>query len=394
VEYRTRVVLLDNLEEAKKVLREIGAEEAGVEIMAPKAIHRVIRVKNIPLRAAHVLKQEMLALGGEAAVSREVMALTATASDVLLMGTLKQFRRLAEKLRHQYFGLPRLAEEIGNVLKSVEGSGPRVLDCRGRSLVLGERTLVMGILNVTPDSFSDGGLYLEPEQAIRRAEEMVEEGADIIDVGAVSTRPGHTPVPPEEEWRRLAPVLEELVKRVSVPVSVDTWRAATARAALEAGVHMINDQWALAADPELARVVAGYQVPVVLMHNQDHRHYEDLMGDIIGFLRRGIEAAEEAGVPPEKIIVDPGIGFGKDTEQNLEVLHRLGELKSLGRPILLGTSRKSVIGNVLGLPVGERLEGTAATVALGIAQGADIVRVHDVKAMVRVARMADAIVRR
>ncbi|MGB9886934.1 MAG: dihydropteroate synthase [Moorellales bacterium] len=394
MDYNPRILLLDRQTEAEVALRQIGVEEAGVAIMAPKAVYRVIKVENIPLRAAHILKQEMLSLGGEAAVSREVMALTADRSEIILMGTLKQFRRLGEKLRHQYFGLPRLAEELAALLGHLEARSVRVLDCRGRQLVLGERTLVMGILNVTPDSFSDGGLYLEPDRAVARAREMVAEGADIIDVGAVSTRPGHTPVSAEEEWRRLAPVLSRLVEAVEVPVSVDTWRAATAEAALALGAHLINDQWGLQADPDLARVAARYGAPVVLMHNQEHRQYRDLMGDILRFLRRSVAIAEENGIPREKLIVDPGIGFGKDTEQNLEVLHRLGELRSLGLPILLGTSRKSVIGNTLGLPVEERLEGTAATVALGIASGADIIRVHDVKAMVRVARMADAVVRR
>lgn len=394
VGHNTRLLVLDNLSAARTALRALGVEEAGVEIMAPKAVHYVLKVERIPLRAAHILKQEMLSLGGEAAVPRGVLALAVEESDVILMGTVRQLRRLAEKLRHQYFGLPQLGEEILGVLARAEEPPSGVLDCRGRPLVLGERTLVMGILNVTPDSFSDGGLYLDPEKALARAQEMVAEGADLIDVGAVSTRPGHLPVPPEEEWRRLEPVLGPLVRSVNVPVAVDTWRAETARAALEAGVHLINDQWALRGDPALAAVAARYGAPVILMHNQDHRTYRDLMGDIIRFLREGIRLAEEAGIPPEKIIVDPGIGFGKDTAQNLEVLQHLGELRSLGKPILLGTSRKSVIGNTLGLPVGERLEGTAATVALGIAQGADIVRVHDVAAMVRVARMTDAIVRR
>ncbi|MCR4420337.1 MAG: dihydropteroate synthase [Clostridia bacterium] len=385
---------LANRTEAETALRSIGVEEAGVAIMAPKAVHRVIKVENIPLRAAHILKQEMLSLGGEAAVSREVMALTADKSEVILMGTLRQFERLTEKLRHQYFGLPSLAEQLSALLRHAEGRPVRLLDCRGRRLVVGERTLVMGILNVTPDSFSDGGLYLDPGKALARAQEMVAEGADLIDVGGVSTRPGHTPVPAEEEWRRLAPVLGRLAETVEAPISVDTWRAEVARRALETGAHLINDQWGLQADPDLARVAARYGAPVILMHNQEHREYRDLMGDILRFLRRGIEIAERSGLTRDRLIADPGIGFGKDTEQNLEVLHRLPELRSLGLPILIGTSRKSVIGNTLGLPVEERLEGTAATVALGIAFGADIIRVHDVKAMVRVARMTDAVVRR
>lgn len=268
-----------------------------------------------------------------------------------------------------------------------------ILDCRGYRLAWGERTLVMGILNVTPDSFSDGGRYLDPGRAVQHAWEMVEQGADIIDVGGESTRPGATPVDAAEELRRLMPVLERLVADgLPVPISVDTYRAGTAREALACGAHMINDVWGLKADPDLAEVAAASGAPIILMHNQHGTKYRDLMGDIIASLRQSVELAVQRGVPREQIVVDPGIGFGKDTAQNLQVLKHLRRLQVLGCPVLLGTSRKSVIGNTLGLPVEDRLEGTAATVAWSIAQGADIVRVHDVKEMVRVARMVDAII--
>ncbi|TDA70749.1 MAG: dihydropteroate synthase [Clostridia bacterium] len=251
----------------------------------------------------------------------------------------------------------------------------------------------MGILNVTPDSFSDGGRYFGAGRAREHAWEMVEQGADIIDIGGESTRPGAVSVGAAEELRRLMPVLESLVAEdFPVPISVDTYRAETAREALACGAHMLNDIWGLKADPELAAVAAAYRAPVILMHNQHGTEYRDLMEDVRASLRRSVELAVERGVPREQVVIDPGIGFGKDTAQNLKVLKHLRQLQVLGRPILLGTSRKSVIGNTLGLPVDERLEGTAATVAWGIAQGADIVRVHEVKEMVRVARMMDAII--
>ncbi|HEY8393172.1 MAG TPA: dihydropteroate synthase [Thermaerobacter sp.] len=264
-----------------------------------------------------------------------------------------------------------------------------------RRFAWGERTYVMGILNVTPDSFSDGGHYLDPERALEHALAMEEEGADIIDVGAESTRPGAAPVPAEEELRRLLPVLRRLAPRVRVPISVDTYKAEVARAALAEGAAMINDVGGLQKDPAMAAVAAKAGVPVVVMHSRPHghTHYDDLWADVLGFLRRSLELAEAAGLPPEYVIVDPGFGFGKTAEHNLELLRGLHRLRTLGRPVLLGTSRKSTIGQVLNLPVSQRLEGTAATVVLAIPHGVDIVRVHDVAPIVRLVRMADAIVR-
>ena len=269
------------------------------------------------------------------------------------------------------------------------------IPCGRRTLEVGRRTLIMGILNVTPDSFSDGGRWAEPESAVARALEMLSEGADIIDVGGESTRPGHLPVPAGEEMRRVLPVIRAI--RTAAPdavISVDTQKAGVAEAALEAGADMLNDIWGLQRDPEMARVAARYRCPVVVMHNQEGTEYADLVGDITAFFERSLELARAAGLPQEHIILDPGVGFGKTPLQNLEVIQRLGEFCQLNRPLLLATSRKSTIGKVLGgLPPEERLEGTAATVAIGIANGADIVRVHDVRAMKRVAQVADAIVR-
>jgi len=273
------------------------------------------------------------------------------------------------------------------------GQRPPPITIGGREFAWGERTYVMGIVNVTPDSFSGDGLARDVSAAVEQAVRMCREGADIIDVGGESTRPGFEPIPAEEEIRRTLPVIERLVREVDSPVSIDTYKAEVARAALAAGAAMVNDVHGFRRDPEVAAAAAEFGVPAVAMHNQRGREYRDVIGDITAGLLESLRIAGERGLPRERVIVDPGFNFGWTAEQALEMLRRLGELRTLGRPVLVGTSRKSTIGSVLGLPVEERLEGTAATVALTIAGGADIVRVHDVKEMVRVARMADAVVR-
>ncbi|MFQ6019543.1 MAG: dihydropteroate synthase [Dehalococcoidia bacterium] len=270
---------------------------------------------------------------------------------------------------------------------------PHPIAIGGRQFRWGQRTYVMGAINVTPDSFSGDGLAHDVEAAVERAVRFREEGADIIDVGGESTRPGSQPIPVEEEIRRTRPVIERLSREVDVPISIDSYKAPVVRAALAAGTSMVNDVHGFRHDPEVARTAAEYGVPAVAMHNQRGRDFHDVVGDITVGLLDSLRIAREAGLPEERIIVDPGFNFGWTEEQALEMLRRLGELRALGRPLLIGTSRKSTIGVVLGLPVEERLEGTAATVAIAIANGADIVRVHDVGAMARVARMADAIVR-
>ena len=271
----------------------------------------------------------------------------------------------------------------------------------GKTLTLGERTLVMGILNVTPDSFSDGGRYNTRDAMLHHMEEMVRDGADIIDLGAESSRPGFTPMPAAEEIERLLPFLEALVAECPVPISVDTFKAETAKVAAAHGAHMLNDIWGLqyAAEPgAMAKVAADCGLPIVVMHNQAGKAYAgDIIASMQAFFRRSLALAEEAGVKRENIILDPGIGFGKDVAGNLEVLRRQRELLIIGGmeyPLLLGTSRKSFIGATLDLPVEERMEATGATCVLGIERGAGIVRVHDVKPIARMVRMTDAILRR
>ena len=268
----------------------------------------------------------------------------------------------------------------------------RITRCGNMEFRWGERTYVMGIVNVDPDSFSGDGLP-DAESAIEQGKRFAAEGADIIDVGGESTRPGFQPISAEEELRRVLPVIEKLASALSLPVSIDTYKSEVARRAVAAGACMINDVWELKRDPKLAQVVADRRVPLVISQNQRDSRFHDFFPELIASLKKSIQVALDAGVDWNNIIVDPGVGFGKTVEQNVEIVRRLAELKALGRPILLGTSRKSFIGHVLDLPVDQRLEGTAATIAIGIANGADIVRVHAVAQMVRVARMSDAIVR-
>jgi len=276
----------------------------------------------------------------------------------------------------------------------------------------GKKTYVMGIINVTPDSFSGDGLLHDDEwiaRAVIQGEQFARDGADILDIGGESTRPGSVAVKTDEELGRVIPVVEKLVKHTNLPISIDTYKADVAEAALDAGASMVNDVWGLRMDPKMALLCASRNVPIVIMHNrsrardavQEERlggryvgtQYNDLLADVASELQNSIDLARAAGIPNEHIIIDPGIGFGKTIEQNLTLLRKLDYFKSLGYPILLGPSNKSFIGYTLDLPPDDRMEGTAATVAIGIDRGADIIRVHQVKSMVRIAKMTDAIVR-
>lgn len=272
----------------------------------------------------------------------------------------------------------------------------RIIDCRGIPLTLGERTLIMGIVNVTPDSFSDGGKYDTVDKAVVHAKQLISEGADILDIGGESTRPGHEPVPAEEELRRVVPVVEALKREyVRVPISIDTYKASVAEAALEAGAHIINDVWGGKAEPDILKVAARAKAPIMLMHNRFDMNYgPDFVQDVLDDLRESVKNAIAAGVPQEHIMLDPGLGFVKNYEHNLLLMNRLRDLVALGYPVVLGTSRKRFIRETLdGAPADEVVEGTVATTVLGIAHGVGIVRVHDVRANKRAAQMADAIVR-
>lgn len=262
--------------------------------------------------------------------------------------------------------------------------GPYTLDYR-------KKTYIMGILNVTPDSFSDGGKYNQLDEALRHAEQMVKDGADIIDIGGESTRPGYERISDQEEIERVVPVIEAISKNFEVSISIDSYKSVVAKEAIQAGAHIINDIWGAKADPDMASVAADLQVPIILMHNRDGNQYESFMRDALKDLYESIAIVKKAGVKDENIILDPGIGFGKTVDQNLEMMRNLNILVALGYPVLLATSRKSTIGHVLNLPTSERVEGTIATNCFGIQQGCQIIRVHDVKEHARAVKMMDAL---
>lgn len=389
----SRIICIENLAVAKEEIRKIGVDADGIPWLAPKAIFITVKIDNVSPFVGNVLKQEMLGAGGDVAVNRGVANCSVEKSSVLIMGTLAQFRKLIYKLNMQVGSLQEISKELATVVTAVEVGKSDIFECGKYHLPIGEKTYVMGILNITPDSFSDGGNYTSIDEAVKRAKEMIELGADIIDIGGESTRPGHAPVDPFEEINRVVPIIERLTREFEIPISVDTSKAIVAQKALAAGACIVNDIWGFQKDENLAKVVSESSAGAILMHNSLDTNYSDVCGDTIRFLKKSIEIAERAGIRRNSIMIDPGIGFGKTTEQNLEVMRRLKELSALGYPVLIGTSRKSMIGKVLDLPVDDRLEGTAATIALGIANGVDFVRVHDVGQMVRVARMTDAMVR-
>jgi len=339
----------------------------------------------------------MLSLGGDAAVARGSVACSVPTTDVLIMGTIKQLSSLAKKIEKQPFGLNIIAqnimETIGNVVQK-----EFILKTSRREIVLDRQTKVMGILNVTPDSFSDGGLFYAQEKAIERGLQMAEEGADMIDIGGESTRPGSRSVPVDVELKRIVPVIKGLIKKIKIPLSVDTKKARVAEQAMEAGAEIINDISALNGDRNMADTVRRKRAALVLMHmkgqpgnmQKGNLEYDNLMGEIADYLKKSAQKAIKAGVKKEAIVVDPGIGFGKTMQDNYKILKNLSELKSLGMPIMIGTSRKSFIGKITGEEPQERIEGTAATVTAAIMSGCHIIRVHDVAAMKKVAAVTDA----
>ena len=395
--FNAHIIEINNLKQAEIELSKIKCDKIGISIMSNKAILKIIKMQKVSAKDANLLKQTFLAKGGEVAVARGTADLSVRYTDVLICATLKQYKLALAQLKIQPWGLPKIAMAIEHVLYTSEHFPKREYYWDKHTLsIMPRRTLIMGILNFTPDSFSDGGQYNTMDTALRHVEEMIKNGADIIDIGAESTRPygGSEKISAEEELNRLAPLLEKLISISGVPISVDTYKASVASEALKLGAHMINDVWGLQGDAEMAKVVGQYDVPVIIMHNQKGTHYEqDIMLHLYDFLQTSINLGLESGIDFGKFIIDPGIGFGKTHEQNLIVMSRLEELKSLGCPILLGTSRKKFIGEVLNLPVEDRVEGTGATVAVGITKGCNIIRVHDVLAMARIAKMTDMMMR-
>ena len=412
--FNVRLAQPAGLPALRRELDAMGIDQSSVEseVHTSSDIIRLDRVPN-PVAAelaTRCASSSVLVLAPPPGTAR------AEEGPLLLVGPRGALAQALEHLAAAQTPGAAAANEILAAIGRLAGADTPICRIGPAEFDWGARTYIMGIVNVTPDSFSGDGLLATGvaesaiAAAVRQAHQFVEQGADIIDVGGESTRPGAEPVDAQTETERVVPVIERLHSESDAVISVDTYKASVAAAALAAGAHMVNDIWALEGDPEMPAVVSTAQVPVVLMHNRSRRararqhpalgghyvdvSYGDLMGDILADLRRVIDGALAAGIAASRIIIDPGIGFGKTVAQNLEVLNRVGELRVLGLPILLGTSRKSFIGHVLNLPPEERLEGTAATVALGILRrGADIVRVHDVRAIARVARMVDAAMR-
>ena len=361
----------------------MGVDPVGIDIMEGKSRHHLIRLDDVDLRAALILKQDMLSLGGEAALCREAAGLAIRKTPVLLMGTTRQMRGLVSKLGEQPFTLADLSRSIEELLDNIDNGSRYVV--RGQDLLSGGRKAVVGILNVTEDSFSDGGKYAERESAVARGIEMAAQGADIIDVGGESTRPGARPVNAKEEMEKVIPVIKDLVAEGVNSISVDTTRSEVAEKAIQEGACILNDISGMTFDPRMLHVAAASEASVILMHTrgrsetmQDDLVYDDLMGEVCSYLEGAMDLAMGEGIPAERICLDPGIGFGKSIEQNLELISRIGELRSLGAAVMVGASRKSFIGRLTGADVEHRMPGSVSAAVAAAMKGADMVRVHDI----------------
>lgn len=393
--FNLRFLSLSDLKEVKQFNKTfIHPSDYGAGYMADKASRFNIYAENLRDPAVGILKETILSCGGELVSNHNVLIRQCGTSAVVMMLTKHQAEAIIPRLKMQQFGLPQFAAELEELFAQTKPQSDRVIPYNGGELVFGKRTLIMGILNCTPDSFSDGGLWFDTDCAVEHAFQMEADGADIIDIGGESTRPGSAVVTAEEELNRILPVLERLKGKLRVPISVDTYKAETAKVALEAGAAIINDVWGFQYDHgEMAAVAAEADCPIILMRNKDNAIYDDFMAEMMAYLRRSIKIAVDAGCDRNKIIVDPGFGFGTEKEHNLLLTNKLKEMTSLGCPVLMAASHKKTVGLVLDAPADQRMMGDAAVTAISIANGADMIRVHDVKEMVQVAKMADAIVR-
>lgn len=406
MDFKIRALNIKNRQEGLKEFEKIGATPAGSRIMVEKIFPVSLKIRGIGPVAANILKQEMLARGGDVVTSRNTLIKACgktgedSKTDVIIQGTLNDIKSLIDKIAEQPFGLRGLAGELKDYLDRLDKIAKRA------GLAIGEKKfnpdediIIMGILNVTPDSFYDGGHYFEKDKAFRRVETIVSEGAQIIDVGGMSTRPGSLPVSFEEEIDRIIPIIKYIKKNFDVLISADTYRSEVARRAIDAGAHIINDISGLSMDKNMAGVIAEGGVSVIIMHikgtpenMQKNPEYENVIDEIYGYLEDRTDMAVNSGIKPEKIIIDPGIGFGKTLEHNLEIINKISEFKVLGYPVMIGASRKSFIEGILGLPVGERLEGSLAAAVYSVINGADILRVHDVGETVRAVKVARSII--
>ena len=385
--------------EAESCLKEIGVDTGGIKIMAPKTQLCLARLNKLPIFAANILKQEALSIGADAAVSRDVLTGKVRHTDCLVIGSQHQIDKLCEKLKIQPYGLKQTAAQLLEACFNYRRN-KFILDLGRYKLDLSSHTHIMGIVNMTPDSFSGNGLLqvtprlragqagdkLRAAHIVEYTQKLVDDGADIIDIGGESSRPGASAGSLKEELQRGIPAIKKISKKIKVPISVDTRRSEVARQALDSGAVMINDITALRGDPLMAKIVSKYKAGLVLMHMkgkplkmQSNPQYHNLMQEIVEYLGESIELACGAGIDFEKIILDPGIGFGKTLEHNLLIIKSLEQLRILGRPILIGTSRKSFIGKITGQPAGKRLAASISSNCLSVFNGARILRVHDVK---------------
>lgn len=397
-----RILPISDPKEIKQIMRGIKVDSYGIKIMAPKAVMHLVKVDSLSCIAANVLKQEMLSLGADAAVSRDTLTGRTRKTDCLLMGNLSQFSRLNQKLYRQPFGLDKLAQDLKAAIDNYQKDDFRIDLGRYKLNLSVGRTKIMGIVNITPDSFSGDGLLkargvrLEAD-ILEYAEQLIKDGADIIDIGGESSRPGAKTVSVKEEISRVIPAIKLLAKRIKVPISVDTFKPEVAGRALDSGAVMVNDISGLR-DNAMVRLVAGHKAAVVIMHMkgnprtmQKNPVYKSLFDEIMEYFGQAVNRAVSGGIDKGKIIIDPGIGFGKSPQDNLEVLNKLKSFKVLGMPILIGPSRKSFIGKILNMPPEERVFGTVSACVLAAQNGAAMVRVHDVKAVKQALRIADSI---
>ena len=385
-----RVLEVETLADIARELERTESDPEGVAIMTRKGRIYPVRLENVSLKAAPLLKQETLSVGADSAHARGIADHSVTTTSVVLLATWGQYQRLLPKLRRQPFHLAEAAQEIDRALRAYVTRSPRTIRGPHRSFVVGDRPRVMGVVNVTPDSFSDGGLHLDPKEAVAHAGRLVAEGAEMIDIGGESTRPGAKPVSPEAEWARIAPVLAGLAGRLSVPISVDTRHGEVAERAVDAGADVVNDVEGLRSEA-MRRAVARSGAAVIAMHMrgdpttmQTDLTYADLRGEVFAALAEATDRAVEEGIPAERILIDPGLGFGKSAEQSLELLLHVGELRSLGYPVVLGASRKSFLGWALGNEdPARRLEAGIAAAVIAAERGVALVRTHDVGPTVR-----------
>lgn len=396
-----RIFRFSCLKEVNKILHEIGVDPYGARIMLPKASAFLIRLTAINNIAANILKQEMLSLGAEAAIARGALTGKIKKTDILLIGQLAQFNALVNKLKIQPFGLQKLAGELRENINNFT-KNDFVLSLKNGFLDFHQKTQIMGIINLTPDSFSNDGLYRNfsrnfPNLALNKAKMLIADGASIIDLGGASSRPGAKYISLKEELSRTIPVVKLLAKKINTPISIDTTNPQVAKAALDAGAQIINDICGLR-DKRMIQIAARYKAAVVIMHMlgkpanmQKIISYTSLIQDIILYLKNAVLSAQAGGIKPDKIIIDPGIGFGKTPAHNLEIIKHLTDFKVLGKPILVGPSRKSFITKVLKNTAENQIIGTSATCLMAAERGANIVRVHDVKVVSQSLKIMEAV---